>query len=180
MFLYDCIGLTISNITNKFINLLYKCNYFINYSQLMRCLDKEYMYEKYCNISIETCNCIQNNILYNNSIYNVNYNILFIYVLISLVIAICCCKTKKFIIINNSNSNISLQEEDDSTSNMLDSESIDNNYYYVINKNDTLPKYNEIDSEIDREIDSEIDNINSDSTQITIVENCPPKYNEID
>ena len=46
-------------------NLLYKCNYFINYSQLMRCLDKEYMYEKYCNITIETCNCIQNNILYN-------------------------------------------------------------------------------------------------------------------
>ena len=174
MFLYDCIGLTISNITNKFINLLYKCNYFINYSQLMRCLDKEYMYEKYCNITIETCNCIQNNILYNNSIYNVNYNILFIYILISLIIAICCCKTKKFIIINNSDSdsNISLLEEDDTTSNTLDSESIDNNNYYVINKNYTLPKYNEIDSEID--------NINSDTTQITIVDNRPPKYNEID
>jgi hypothetical protein len=173
MFLYNCIGLTISNITNKFINLLYKCNYFINYSQLMRCLDKEYMYEKYCNITIETCNCIQNNILYNNSIYNVNYNLLFIYILISLTIAICCCK-KKFIIINNSNSNsnISLQEEDDSTSNILDSETIDNNNYYVIDKNNTLPKYNEIDSEID--------NINSDTTQITIVDNRPPKYNEID
>ena len=176
MFLYDCIGLTISNITNKLINLLYKCNYFINNSQIIRCLNKEYMYEKYCNISLETCDCIQNTILYNNSIYTINYNLMFVYVFIALIIILCCCKKKRFIIINNSNSNISLLEENDTTTNILDTDTIDNetidNNYYVINKNDTLPKYNEIDSEID--------NVNSDTTQIISVENCPPKYNDID
>jgi len=132
------------------------------------------MYEKYCNISLETCNCIQNTILYNNSIYNINYNLLFVYVFIGLILILCCCKKKRFIIINNSNSNsnsnISLLDEDDTTSNILDTESIDNNYY-VIHKNDSLPKYNEIDNQLN--------NINSDTTQITIIEKCPPKYNEI-
>ena len=172
MFLYDCIGFTINKISTKLIDLLYKCNYFINNTQIIRCLDKEYMYEKYCNISLETCDCIQNTILYNNSIYTINYNLMFVYVFIALILILCCCKKKRFIIINNSNSNISLLEENDTTSNILDNESIDNNNYYVINKNNTLPKYNDIDSEID--------NVNSDSTNITSVENCPPKYNEID
>jgi hypothetical protein len=164
MFLYDCIGVTISNVTNKIIEILYKCNYFINNSQIIKCLDKEYIYEKYCNITIETCNCIQNTILYNNSIYTINYNLMFVYVFIALILILCCCKKKRFIIINNSNSNISLLEENDTTSNILNTDTIDNNYY-VINKNDTLPKYNEIDS---------------NTTQITIVENSPPKYNEMD
>ena len=182
MFLYDCIGFTINKISTKLIDLLYKCNYFINNSQIIRCLDKEYMYEKYCNISLETCDCIQNTILYNNSIYIINYNLMFVYILIALILILCCCKKKRFIIINNSNSNISLLEENDSTSNILDTESIDNetidnnnnyvNNNYVITKNDTLPKYNDIDSQID--------NVNSDTTQINRVEIPPPIYNEID
>ena len=165
MFLYDCIGVSISNITNKLIELLYKCTYFVNNSQIIRCLDKEYMYDKYCNITIETCNCIQNSILYKNSIYTINYNLLFV-LLIVLIIILCCCKKKRFIIINNSN--ISLLDEDDTTSNIVDIESldIDINNNYVIDKNDTLPKYNDIDKE----------EINSN--QITIVELPPPKYNE--
>ena len=186
MFLYDCIGFTINKISTKLIDLLYKCNYFINNSQIIRCLDKEYMYEKYCNISLETCDCIQNTILYNNSIYTINYNLMFVYVFIALILILCCCKKKRFIIINNSNSNISLLEENDSTSNILDTETIDNetidnNHYvnnnYVINKNDTLPKYNEIDNEIDN---LEITTSQINTSEITRVEIPPPIYNEID
>ena len=88
---------------------------------------------------------------------------------------LCCCKKKRFIIINSSN--ISLLGENDTTSNIIDIESIDINNNYVINKNDTLPKYNDIDNEIHNEIHNEIDNLNSNTTQITIVELPPPKYN---
>lgn len=170
MFLYDCIGVVISNLSNNLIDLLYKCNYYINNTQIIRCLDKEYMYDKYCNISLETCDCIQNSILYNNSIYNKNYNVFFVCLLFSMTFMLCCCKKKRFIIINSSN--ISLLDDNDTPQNIIDIESIDiDNNNYVIDKNDTLPKYNIIDNEID--------NVNNNTTQLTIVEILPPKYNEI-
>ena len=68
MFLYNCVGF-INNISYKFLEILYNCNYVINNSEIIRCLDKEYMYDKYCSITETTCNCIQNSIIYNNSIY---------------------------------------------------------------------------------------------------------------
>jgi hypothetical protein len=166
MFLYDCIGNIFSSVNNTILSIINKCTYFVNNSQIIRCLNKEYMYDKYCNITIETCNCIQNSILYKNSIYTINYNLVFV-LLIVVTIILFCCKKKRFIIINNSN--ISLLDEDDTTSNIVDSESlnIDINNNYVIDKNDTLPKYNDIDKEEER-----------NSNQITIVELPPPKYIE--
>lgn len=172
MFLYDCIGFAltnISNITNKFLEILYNCNYSINKSQVIRCLDKEYMYDNYCDISIETCNCIQNSIIYENPIYNVNYYFLIFYMSTIFVIIYVCCKSPR-LTINNSNSStntILLLEDDDSSTNILDNELMLNNNYYVIDKSDTLPKYNEIESE-------------SHTKEITIVEISPPVYNEIE
>jgi hypothetical protein len=82
------------------------------------------------------------------------------------VIIYLCCKSPRLTInninnsdINNSNT-ISLLEEDDN-------EEMVNNNYYVINKSDTLPKYNEIESE-------------AHTKEITIVEISPPLYNEIE
>jgi hypothetical protein len=167
MYLTNCIGNIFSSVNNTILSLISKCTYFVNNTIITKCLlDKEYMYDKYCNITIETCNCIQNSILYKNSIYNINYNLVFVLVII-LTIILCCCKKKRFIIINNSN--ISLLDEDDTTSNRVDIESIDINNYYVIEKNDTLPKYNDIDKEEER-----------NSNQITIVELPPPKYIDIE
>ena len=191
MFLYDCISVSISNIsniTNKIIELLYNCNYFINKSQIVKCLDKEYMYNKYCNITIQTCNCIKNSINYIDSnnylVYDINYYFFIFYVSIVLVVIYFCCKKATLPIHNmssNSNSNIILLDEDDTTSILLDNESIVNNNYYVIDKYDTLPKYNEIDNEIDNE--TNVPNKNTshrNPPQITIIEISPPKYNEIE
>jgi len=179
MFLYDCIGFAlnnISNITNKFLDILYNCNYYANKSQIIRCLDKEYMYNNYCDISIETCNCIQNSIIYENTIYNVNYYFLIFYMSTIFVIIYLCCKSPRLTInninnindsdINNSNT-ISLLDDDDSSTNILDNEAMIHNNYYVIDKSDTLPKYNEIESEANKK-------------EITIVEISPPVYNEIE
>lgn len=184
MFLYDCISVSISNIsniTNKIIELLYNCNYFINKSQIVKCLDKEYMYNKYCNISIQTCNCIQNSINYidNNNylVYDVNYYFFIFYISIVLVVIYFCCKKPTLPTNSNSNnmtsnSNIILLDEDDTTSILLDNESIIDNNYYVIDKYDTLPKYNEIDN---------VTNTSHRKTpQITIIEISPPMYNEIE
>ena len=176
MFLYDCIGFAltnISNITNKILEIVYNCNYTIDKSQVIRCLDKEYMYDNYCDISIETCNCIQNNLIYDNSLYNVNYYFLIFYISSIFLIIYVCCKSPRLTInnINNSNTNnstISLLEEDDSSTNILDNESMLNNNYYVIDKSDKLPKYNEIENEVH-------------TKEITIVEiSQPPVYNDIE
>lgn len=194
MFLYDCIGLSISNIsniTNKIIELFYNCNYFINKSQIVKCLDKEYMYNKYCNISIKTCNCIQNSIDYINSnnylVYDINYYFFIFYVSMFLVVIYFCCK-KPTLSTNNmtnnmtSNSNIILLDEDDTTSNLLDNETIVNNNYYVIDKYDTLPKYNEIDNVTNpsHTTHSHRPTSHTKPPQITIIEISPPKYNEIE
>ena len=179
MFLYDCIGFAlnnISNITNKVLDILYNCNYYINKSQVIRCLDKEYMYDNYCDISIETCNCIQNSIIYENSIYDVNYYFAIFYISFIFVIMYVYCKSSRLIInnnnINNNNINNSNGNSNDNNNTILlleedDNETMVNNNYYVINKSDTLPKYNEIENE-------------ANATKITIVEISPPLYNEIE
>ena len=174
MFLYNCISFAInniSNITNKFLDILYNCNYFINKSQVIKCLDEKYMYDNYCDISIETCNCIENGIynnsIYNDTIYNIKYLYLIFYLSSVFVIIYFCCNKPKIISTSTSNSNsISLLDEDDNTSNILYNDPMLNNNYYVIDKNDTLPKYNEIENEIY-------------APKITIIEIYPPNYNEI-
>ena len=143
MFLYDCIT-NITNITNKFLEILYNYNYDYDYdydyaidkSQVIRCLDKEYMYDNYCDISIETCTSIQNNIIYdpniaiyNNSIYNVKYLYISFYISsLFIIIYFCCIKTKQKVI-NITSNNISLLDEE---------APILNNNYYLIDKNDTV------------------------------------------
>jgi hypothetical protein len=156
MFLYKCIGFTY--ITDTILSLINKCNIFINKSQILQCLNKEYMYSKYCNITNDMCECIQNNIIYNNSFYSMNYYLIIIYISV-ILLSICCCFTKatKLSLLNGHYVIQNLENNDENTK------------YYIIDKTDNLPKYNEIESENENKIDN---------TQITIVEISPPKYNE--
>ena len=71
MFLYNCIGFTY--ITDNILSLINKCNIFINNSQILKCLDKQYIYSKYCNITNDVCNCIENKIIHDYSILDIKY-----------------------------------------------------------------------------------------------------------
>ena len=150
MYLTDCIGIISSSVNNKLLYLINKCNYFVNNTRISKCLlDKEYMYNRYCNITKKVCYCIQNNIFYNNTIDNLrSYFIIFVMSLV-IICFYCTCKYiyRNIHILDNTNQNTN---------------------YYVIEKNDTLPKYNDIDKK------------EKNSNQITIVELPPPKYIEID
>ena len=144
MFLYKCIGFTY--ITDNIVSFINKCSYFENKSQILKCLNKKYMYEKICNITNYNCECIENNIIYNNSIYDFKYYVLIIYLSL-ITISMCCCY-KKYIKIRY----LEIENDEYSTTD------------YIINENDTLPKYNEIEK------------INMN---INIKEKNPPKYDEI-
>ena len=166
MFLYKCIGFTY--ITDNILSLINKCNLFINNSQILKCLDKQYIYSKYCNITKDMCNCIENKIIHDYSISDIKYYL--ITYIILLLIGLYCyySQYKKISVINGIYIIQNLENDDENTIN-------NNNNNYIIDKTDNLPKYNEIDNEIDNE--TNILDINN--TKITIVELKPPKYDEI-
>ena len=149
MFLFECISLTSTIINNKIICLFNKCSYYVNNSTLLKCFDKKYMYQKYCNISKQTCDCIQNNILYNNAVVNIKYYIIIMFISMLMIFFYCVCKRiyGKIDVIEHTN-------------------------YYVIDKNDTLPKYNEIDIDTDTNI--------QEKDKYSVIEIPPPKYYDID
>jgi hypothetical protein len=154
MYLTNCIGNIFSSVNNTILSLISKCTYFVNNTIITKCLlDKEYLYHRYCNITKKACYCIQKNIVYNDTIDNLRYY--FLILLISLVLIFFYCTCKKIYrnrhMLDNTNHNTN-----------------QNTNYYVIEKNDTLPKYNDIDKE------------EKNSNQITIVELPPPKYIDID
>jgi hypothetical protein len=152
MFLYKCLGFTY--ITDNILSLIDKCNLFINKSQILKCLDKQYIYSKYCNITNDMCECIQNKIIYDYSISNVKYYLIITYIAL-LIISICCCYTKRnklsffkgrYVIYNLENT---VENNDDNTD--VNTNNINqinqNSNNYIIYKTDSLPKYNEIDNQ---------------------------------
>ena len=159
-----------SNMNNKLIALIDKCSYFVNNNTMTKCLlDKEYMYHKCCNISKQACYCIQNKLFYNNTVDNIKYYFIILFMAIVILSFYCTCKkiyTNIHMLENNHTHN--------STNNYPNYDNYDN--YYIIDKNDNLPKYNEIDNEINVEILNEETNKNKS----IIVEIPPPKYIEID
>ena len=146
MFLYECIVFAIgnlSNISNKIISILDNCNNFINKSHVIRCLDTNNFYDKNCNISNNNCECIQNNIIMIDSIFNIKIYLIFLYVSIIMIIYI-CCKKPKLINLNT----IDTIEPITSITSITPITPIYTNYYIINDNNidNTLPKYNEIDN----------------------------------
>jgi hypothetical protein len=125
MYLIECVKFTASSINNTIISLIDKCSYFSKNTTITKCfINKYYMYNRCCNISKTSCECIQNNVIYNT--YNNNNNntikdIKYIYIIMFISILIICCNATCKYIYRNRNRNRN---------------NIDNN---------TLPKYNEID-----------------------------------
>jgi hypothetical protein len=175
MFLYKCIGFTY--ITDTILSLISKCNLFINKSQILQCLNKEYMYSKYCNITNDMCECIQNKIIYDYSLSDMKYYLIIIYIAL-VIISVCCCYTKmqnlrfsngRYIMYNLENNDENTNQDTNENTNQINQNANNtHNYNYIINKTDSLPKYNEIDDQ------SDIQRINMNIKEIK-----PPKYDEI-
>ena len=162
MYLSECISFIRSSVNNKLLTLINKCSYYVNNNTntISKCLlDKKYIYHKCCNITTQACYCIQNNLFYNETIDNVKYYLIILFISIVMIFFYYTCKSIY--------TNIHRIE-----SNYPNNYANNNYNYYIIDKNDNLPKYNEIDVEIDE--------AENNKNQRTIVEIPPPNYIEID